>query len=105
VAGLAHASDDDSTLAVVKQPACLDERLAQAFPLYWIGLGLRSAMLPDALAAAEPGGSWRHLETAGVLGLWAAAGLLLAPLVLRRMARRESGSAVAARRRAMQRVM
>lgn len=80
--------------------------LAQAFPLYWIGLGLRSAMLPDALAAAEPGGSWRHLETAGVLGLWAAAGLLLAPLVLRRMARRESGSAVAARRqRAMQRVM
>ncbi|GAA4562559.1 ABC transporter permease [Planotetraspora kaengkrachanensis] len=80
--------------------------VAQAFPLYWLGLGLRSAMLPDALAAAEVGESWRHLETIGVLGLWAVAGLLLAPVVLRRMARRESGSAVEVRRqKAMQRVM
>ncbi len=80
--------------------------LAQAFPLYWLGLGLRSARLPETLAAAEIGESWRHLETAGVLGLWAAAGLRLAPIVLRRMARRESGSSVAARRRkAMRRVM
>jgi ABC-2 type transport system permease protein len=53
----------------------------------------------------EIGGSWRHLETFGVLGLWAVVGLALAPVVLRRMARRESGSAVAVRRaRAMQRV-
>ncbi|SDR19423.1 ABC transporter permease [Thermostaphylospora chromogena] len=79
---------------------------AQAFPIYWLGLGMRSAMLPDALAAAEVGQSWRHLETAGVLGVWAVAGFALAPLVLRRMARRESGSAVAARReKAMQRPM
>jgi ABC-2 type transport system permease protein len=80
--------------------------LAQAFPLYWLGLGLRSAMLPEAMAAAEVGESWRHLETIGVLGLWAVAGLALAPVVLRRMARRESGSAVAARRqKVMQRTM
>ncbi|MGH3390029.1 MAG: ABC transporter permease, partial [Actinomadura sp.] len=73
---------------------------------YWLGLGLRSALLPDALSAVEIGGSWRHLETAGVLGAWAAFGLALAPVVLRRMARRESGSRVAARRdRAMQRPM
>jgi ABC-2 type transport system permease protein len=40
-----------------------------------------------------------------VLGLWAVVGLALAPAVLRRMARRESGSAVAARReRALTRV-
>ncbi|MFC5751392.1 ABC transporter permease [Actinomadura rugatobispora] len=71
--------------------------IAQAFPLYWLGLGLRSAMLPDAVAAAEIGDSWRHLETAGVLGAWAVAGLVVAPAVLRRMARRESGSSVAAR--------
>ncbi|MBA9007187.1 ABC transporter permease [Thermomonospora cellulosilytica] len=75
------------------------EWIAQAFPLYWLGLGMRSAMLPDPLAAAEIGDSWRHLETAGMLGLWAVAGLVLAPRVLRRMARRESGTDLAARRK------
>jgi ABC-2 type transport system permease protein len=66
---------------------------------------MRSAMLPDQLAAVEFGESWRHLETFGVLGLWAIAGLVLAPIVLRRMARRESGSSVAARReKALQRI-
>jgi ABC-2 type transport system permease protein len=79
--------------------------VAQAFPIYWLGLGMRSVFLPDELAAAELGGSWQHLETFGVLGLWAVLGLVLAPVMLRRMARRESGSAVAERRaRAMQRV-
>ena len=33
-----------------------------------------------------------------MLGAWAVAGLLIAPPVLRRMARRESGSAMEARR-------
>src|SRR5690606_8497588 len=81
------------------------QALAQVFPVYWLGLGMRSALLPDELAAVEIGQSWRHLETVGVLGAWAVAGLILAPMVLRRMARRESGSAVAARReRAMQRL-
>lgn len=79
--------------------------VGQTFPIYWLGLGMRSAMLPDAMAAVEIGGSWRHLETVGALGLWAVLGLLLAPVVLRRMARRESGSAVAARRdKALQRI-
>lgn len=79
--------------------------VAQVFPIYWLGLGMRSAMLPDSLSAAEIGDSWRHLETVGVLGVWAVAGLLLAPVVMRRMARRESGSTVAARReKALQRV-
>jgi ABC-2 type transport system permease protein len=79
--------------------------LGQVFPIYWLGLGMRSALLPSELAAVEIGQSWRHLETLGVLGAWAAAGLVLAPIVLRRMARRESGSSVEARRqRALQRV-
>ena len=72
--------------------------VAQAFPVYWLGLGIRSGLLPDAAAAVEISGSWRHLETALVLGAWAVAGLLIAPPVLRRMARRESGSALEVRR-------
>ena len=80
--------------------------IAQAFPVYWLGLGMRAALLPDALMNVEIGQSWRHLETVGVLGVWAVAGLILAPIVLRRMARRESGSSVAARReKAMQKGM
>jgi ABC-2 type transport system permease protein len=72
--------------------------IAQVFPMYWLGLGMRSALLPDAAAIVELGGSWRHLETIGVLGAWAVLGLVVAPIVLRRMARRESGSRVAERR-------
>ncbi|MBB4934289.1 ABC-2 type transport system permease protein [Lipingzhangella halophila] len=79
--------------------------IAQVFPIYWLGLGMRAALLPDAMAAVELGESWRHVETAGVLGVWIAAGLIVAPIVLRRMARRESGSAVQARKeKAIQRV-
>ena len=79
--------------------------IAQAFPIYWLGLGMRSALLPGGAAAVEIGESWRHLETIGVLGAWAVLGLLLAPIVLRRMARRESGSSVAERReKALQRI-
>lgn len=78
----------------------------QALPLYWLGLGVRSALLPGHLAAVEIGHSWRHLATAGVLGVWAIAGLVLAPVLLRRAARRVSGSSVAARReRAMTRAI
>lgn len=79
--------------------------IAQVFPIYWLGLGMRSAMLPDSMAAVELGHSWRHLETFGVLSVWAVIGLVMAPMVLRRMARRESGSSVAERReKAMQRI-
>ena len=79
--------------------------VGQAFPLYWLGLGMRSALLPASLAAVEIGHSWRHLATFGVLSAWAVVGLLVAPVLLRRMARHESGSAMAARReKAMLRV-
>ncbi len=78
--------------------------LAQVFPIYWLGLGMRSALLPADAVTIELDQSWRHLETVGVLGIWAAVGLALAPFVLRRMASKESGSAVAQRRdKAMQR--
>ena len=79
--------------------------IGQLTPIYWMGVGMRSALLPGSAVVVEIDHSWRHLETAAVLGAWAVAGLLLAPVVLRRMARRESGSKVAERReRALQRV-
>ncbi|MFC4911502.1 ABC transporter permease [Actinomadura gamaensis] len=79
--------------------------VAQVFPVYWLGLGMRSALLPDGMSAVEIDHSWRHLETFGVLGAWAAVGTLVAPVVLRRMARRESGARVAAyREKALQRI-
>ncbi|MGW4129037.1 ABC transporter permease [Amycolatopsis japonica] len=79
--------------------------LGQVFPMYWLGLGMRSALLPDSTVIIEIGQSWRPWETLGVLSVWAVIGLTLAPVVLRRMARRESGSSVAARReKAMQRI-
>jgi ABC-2 type transport system permease protein len=70
------------------------QNVAQVFPMYWLALGMRSAFLPDAAAAAELTGSWRTLETVVVLSLWALFGLVVAPIVLRRMAQRQSGSAV-----------
>jgi ABC-2 type transport system permease protein len=77
--------------------------VAQVFPMYWMGLGLRSAFLPDEAAALEITESWRTLETILVLGGWAAVGIAVTPMVLRRMARRTSGSQVeAAREQALQ---
>ncbi|MBK7722667.1 MAG: ABC transporter permease [Austwickia sp.] len=72
--------------------------VGQALPTYWVGLGLRSSMLPEAAMAVEIGQSWRTGTTFVVLAAWAVAGLLLAPVLLRRMARRQSGSIVAAAR-------
>lgn len=69
--------------------------VAQGFPVYWLGLGARAAMLPPQMAAAEIGQSWRTVEMFAVLGVWAVIGFVLAPILLRRMARRQSGSALA----------
>jgi ABC-2 type transport system permease protein len=79
------------------------QTLAQLFPMYWVGLGMRSAFLPEGAAALEIGGSWRTLQTVLVLAAWAVLGSLVAPVVVRRMARRQSGSQVqAAREQALQ---
>jgi ABC-2 type transport system permease protein len=72
--------------------------IGQLFPMYWLGLGVRAALLPDALKAVELDGSWRLGYVLLALAGLAAAGLLVAPPILRRMAQRESGSRVAARR-------
>ena len=68
--------------------------VAQVFSMFWLGLGMRSAFLPDTATAIEIGGSWRSLETVLVLAAWAVAGAVVAPRVLRRMSRRASGATV-----------
>lgn len=79
--------------------------VGQLTPTYWLGLGLRSTLLPESAVVAEVDGSWRTLLTIAVLVIWAVIGAVFAPKLLRRMARRESGSSVAARReKALQRV-
>lgn len=74
------------------------QTVAQAFPVYWLGLGSRSVFLPDSAAAAEIGGSWRPGQTIVVLAIWAIVGFFIAPRILRRMAQRESGSNMEARK-------
>lgn len=78
------------------------QSIAQVFPLYWFGLGLRASLLPESMAAVEVGESWRIEWVFVVLAAWAIAGMALAPKLLSRMARRESGSTLAARRRDIQ---
>lgn len=78
-------------------PAVL-QGIGQFFPVYWLGLGTRSAMLPHTMATLEIGRSWRHWQTFAVLSAWAIVGLCTAPITLRRMARREAGSRLTERR-------
>ncbi|MEU5214310.1 ABC transporter permease [Streptomyces sp. NPDC020742] len=80
-----------SSLPVVVQ------KIASVFPLKWMAQGLRSALLPDAARAAEPAGSWELPTVALVLTAWAVCGFLLAVPLLRRAARRESGSRLSRR--------
>jgi ABC-2 type transport system permease protein len=74
------------------------QAIGQLFPMYWLGLGMRAALLPPGLASVEIDGSYRLPLVFLVLALWALLGLTAAPVVLRRMARHESGSRVAERR-------
>ncbi|MFF3490129.1 ABC transporter permease [Streptomyces sp. NPDC002795] len=75
------------------------QQVASVFPLKWMAQGLRSALLPDAARAAEPAGSWELPLVALVLTTWAVLGFLLAIPLLRRAARRESGSRLTERHR------
>ncbi|MGY1600719.1 ABC transporter permease [Geodermatophilus sp. SYSU D00815] len=74
------------------------QAVAQVFPVYWIGHAMRWAFLPAEASAAELGGTWRPTTAVLVLVAWAVVGLLVTPRVLRRMARRQSGSTVEAAR-------
>jgi ABC-2 type transport system permease protein len=66
--------------------------VAQIFPVYWLGLGARSIILPGEAVANEISKSWRTPEMLIVLTIWAVVGLTIAPKVLSRMTRRATGS-------------
>lgn len=53
------------------------QEIASFFPLKWMSQGLRSVFLPPRAALLEPAHSWQHGQTALVLLVWIAAGLLL----------------------------
>ncbi|MFH8467883.1 ATP-binding cassette domain-containing protein [Streptomyces sp. NPDC017991] len=75
------------------------QQVAALFPLKWMAQGLRSALLPDTARTAEAAGSWELPMVALVLTAWTVLGFLLAVPLLRRAARRESGSRLSARHR------
>ncbi|WNZ06704.1 ABC transporter permease [Streptomyces sp. 11x1] len=79
------------------------QQVAAVFPLKWMAQGLRSALLPDSARTAEVAGSWELPLVALVLTAWAVFGFLLAVPLLRRAARRESGSRLSVRRRRAER--
>ncbi|MFD7293487.1 ABC transporter permease [Streptomyces sp. NPDC059897] len=96
VMGLLITSGAVFPLTVLPVPV---QQVASVFPLKWMAQGLRSALLPDAARAAEPAGSWELPMVALVLTAWAVLGFLLAVPLLRRAARRESGSRLSERNR------
>ncbi|MFU8841015.1 MAG: ABC transporter permease [Nitriliruptoraceae bacterium] len=69
--------------------------LAQVFPLYWLGHLMRFAFLPEGAVAGELYGSWRIGPGIAVLAAWSVIGSGLAAVLVRRMARHQSGAAVA----------
>ncbi|MCC5947546.1 MAG: ABC transporter permease [Nitriliruptoraceae bacterium] len=69
--------------------------LAQLFPLYWLAHLLRYAFLPEAAVVGELGGVWRLGLGVTALIVWSVIGTVPATLLVRRMARRQSGAAVA----------
>ncbi|GAB2688441.1 ABC transporter permease [Thalassiella azotivora] len=80
------------------------QAVGRVTPLYWLGVGMREAVLPAEALTAIGEGDRTPLAVA-VLVVWAVVGLALAPTLLRRMARRESGATVAARQqKVLQRV-
>ena len=74
--------------------------IAAVFPVKWMAQGIRSALYDDNLQFAEMGGTWQHGETALVLVAWIVGGSLVAPALLRRTTRRETGSRLESRREA-----
>ena len=53
------------------------QQTAALLPLKWLNQGMRSAFLPDEVAAFEPAGGWEHGRTALILAAWAIIGVMV----------------------------
>ena len=53
------------------------QQTAALLPLKWLNQGMRSAFLPDDVAAFEPAGGWEHGRTALILAAWAIIGVMV----------------------------
>lgn len=73
------------------------QAVASVFPLRWIAQGMYSALLPTSAQAMPAAGSGQWPAVFAVPAAWAVLGFVLAPRLLRRMARRESGSRLSER--------
>ena len=60
--------------------------IAQVFPLYWQGHGLRAAFFDSPRGALHR--TWELGTAAMVMGAWTVAGMVLAPWLLRRVTRK-----------------
>lgn len=78
------------------------QSVGQLFPVYWIGHGLRSALLPHGAAAVELNGQWQLANVAIALTLWTTLSLCVATPLVKRLTRNQSGAAVS---RARERVL
>jgi ABC-2 type transport system permease protein len=69
--------------------------LAQTFLMYWLAHLMRYAFLHETAVSGELYGVWRIGSGIAVLAAWTVIGSALATVLVRRMARRQSGAAVA----------
>lgn len=68
------------------------QAVGQVFPLYWLGHGLRFAMLPDSAVALEVGGEWNLWSVAVMLSVWAVVTSALALYALKKISPHAPGS-------------
>ena len=59
------------------------QQVAALFPLKWMTQGMRSVLLPESAAVAEPAGGWEHGSTALVLAAWVMIGVVVSARTFR----------------------
>jgi ABC-2 type transport system permease protein len=59
------------------------QQVAALFPLKWMTQGMRSVLLPESAAVAEPAGGWEHGITALVLAAWVMIGVVVSARTFR----------------------
>lgn len=72
----------------------LVQGVAQVFPLYWLGVGLRAGMLAPAGQVLETGGVWAVQSAVVVLIVWSVVSVVLAVFVMRRATAKQSCATV-----------